>query len=190
MYIKSGYPLQLVQTAHKKTNDKWIERQEFVTEDLFIMFWRKLTSKGSFPDYFHTHSTCSPVNRVKEFSQYDAGWLHVFESNNNGDIMKATWDDLNIPARINTLAAACLPIILKDNTGHVVAMQECVKKFETGIFFKDYLNLSKLLSNKELLYRMTNNMRNNRFNFCFDEHVEMLINFFRDVINMKKNRRK
>ena len=43
-----GHALQLVQTAHRKTEDRWTEREELVTEDLFIMFWRKLTRRGVF----------------------------------------------------------------------------------------------------------------------------------------------
>ncbi|MDH6310617.1 glycosyltransferase involved in cell wall biosynthesis [Dysgonomonas sp. PFB1-18] len=40
--------LQLVQTAHKKTEDRWITRSELVTDDLFLLFWHKLVSKGIF----------------------------------------------------------------------------------------------------------------------------------------------
>ena len=46
--ISAGHCLQLVQTAHRKTNDKWIERKEYVSEDLFFTFWKKLTNKGAF----------------------------------------------------------------------------------------------------------------------------------------------
>jgi len=46
--IRSGYCLQLVQTMHKKTTDRWLERSEWITEDLFLMFWSKLLDKGAF----------------------------------------------------------------------------------------------------------------------------------------------
>jgi glycosyltransferase involved in cell wall biosynthesis len=46
--IRKDYCLQLVQTAHKKTADRWVEREEWVTEDLFLMFWSKLLNKGAF----------------------------------------------------------------------------------------------------------------------------------------------
>jgi glycosyltransferase involved in cell wall biosynthesis len=46
--VRSGYSLQLVQAAHKKTEDRWIERGECVSEDLFFTFWHKLTDKGIF----------------------------------------------------------------------------------------------------------------------------------------------
>jgi hypothetical protein len=38
----------LVQAAHYKTENRWIERGECVSEDLFFTFWRKLTGKGTF----------------------------------------------------------------------------------------------------------------------------------------------
>ncbi len=43
-----GNPLQLVQVAHKKTEDRWIERYECVSPDLFYLFWRKLSGRGVF----------------------------------------------------------------------------------------------------------------------------------------------
>src|SRR5690554_2108183 len=46
--VRPGYSLQLVQTCHRKTTDRWIERDECVSEDLFFTFWRKLTDKGVF----------------------------------------------------------------------------------------------------------------------------------------------
>lgn len=43
-----GYCTQLVQVAHCKTSDRWTEREECVSDDLFFLFWRKLTGKGMF----------------------------------------------------------------------------------------------------------------------------------------------
>ena len=37
-----GYPLQLVQVLHRRTADRWMERSEWVTDDLERMFWSKL----------------------------------------------------------------------------------------------------------------------------------------------------
>lgn len=44
----SGLPLQMVQVAHRRTEDRWIERSELVTDDLERMFWSKLRPRGSF----------------------------------------------------------------------------------------------------------------------------------------------
>ena len=47
-YLKKNYPLQLVQTALKKSNERWLERKEYVTSDLYKMYWCKLLDKGVF----------------------------------------------------------------------------------------------------------------------------------------------
>ena len=43
-----GYPLQLVQVMHRRTEDRWIERDELTTDDLDRMFWSKLRARGKF----------------------------------------------------------------------------------------------------------------------------------------------
>jgi hypothetical protein len=43
-----GECLQLVQTLHRATTERWIERSELVTDDLDRMFWRRLAEAGSF----------------------------------------------------------------------------------------------------------------------------------------------
>lgn len=142
------------------------------------------------PKHFHIHSHCRPVDWVKEFSQYDAGWLHLFGSNNYGNLMKAGWNDLNIPARVGTLAAAGLPMILSDNTGHIVATQTLLRTLDIGIFFKDFKQLGKLLYNKDRMECLQNNILKHRKSFTFDNHVPELISFFRKVINEKQRKSK
>jgi len=58
---------------------------------------------------------------VREFSQYDAGWLRYFKSENVGELRRANWGDLNYPARIATLASAGLPLIQRANPDAIVA---------------------------------------------------------------------
>ena len=43
-----GYSLQLVQVMHLHTDDRWMERDELVTDDLYRMFWQKLHKRGTF----------------------------------------------------------------------------------------------------------------------------------------------
>ena len=47
-YQIEGYPLQLVQVLHRRTDDRWLERDELVTDDLDRMFWSKLRQHGDF----------------------------------------------------------------------------------------------------------------------------------------------
>jgi glycosyltransferase involved in cell wall biosynthesis len=136
-------------------------------------------------DCFHLHSPCIPQDWVKEFSQYDAGWLHCFESRNDGYLTKVEWDDLNLPARMNTLAAAGLPMLQRNNQGHIVAMQSKVQELNTGICFDSYGQLGALLKNKELMQTLRENMLIHRYKFSFDYHVPALISFFRKIINKK-----
>jgi len=140
------------------------------------------------PSHFHAHPICTPDNWVAEFSRYDAGWLHSFKSENEGDILRATWDDLNMPARMNTLAAAGLPMIQYDNSGHIVAMQEHLKKINGGLFYKNIEDLSAQLTDRRLMAALSDNVLKNRLRFCFDEYVPELMDFFNQVIAKTKKR--
>jgi hypothetical protein len=44
----SGFPLQLVQCMHRKTEARWIERQELESDDLERLYWARLRQSGSF----------------------------------------------------------------------------------------------------------------------------------------------
>ncbi len=43
-----GYPLQLVQVAHRRRSERWIERAALESDDLDRLFWTKLRDRGSF----------------------------------------------------------------------------------------------------------------------------------------------
>ena len=45
---RRGYCLQLVQTSHRKCDVYWTERKEWISDDLYAMFWNKLSDKGLF----------------------------------------------------------------------------------------------------------------------------------------------
>lgn len=140
------------------------------------------------PGYLHIHANCSQENWTEEFSRYDAGWLHFFESQNMGELMRANWDDLNYPARMATLASAGLPMLQRDNTGHIVATQTLVRDHELGIFFNSFEDLAAQLRNKEQMLRIRKNVWDKRFAFSFDYHVTTLVSFFRKVIRGKDER--
>ena len=73
-----------------------------------------------------------------------------------------------MPARLYTLAAAGLPMIQKDNSGHIVSMQEIARKYDIGIFYKDIENLGEVLYNKDVMKKLQQNMINSREEFTFD----------------------
>lgn len=141
-----------------------------------------LKTQSIAPRHIHVHPNCHPNAWVNEFSKYDAGWLHYFQSENFGEIMRASWNDLNLPARIPPMAAAGLPMLQKDNTGHIVATQSLVQKMEIGICFNTFEDLAEQLLNKNRMSQIRTNMLNNRFKFTFDYHIDELIAFFHKVI--------
>lgn len=138
--------------------------------------------------YLHLHSYCDQSNWVKEFSQYDAGWLHCFDSKNNGELMKATWNDLNYPVRMSLYAMAGLPMIQRNNEGHIVASQALTEQLDIGIFFNSYEDVASQLKEKDKLKELQENTWNKRELFCFDYHIDKLISFFKEVINKKRIR--
>ncbi|WP_207425908.1 glycosyltransferase family 2 protein [Pedobacter sp. SYSU D00535] len=138
------------------------------------------------PGYLHIHSNVTQESWVKEFSQYDAGWLHFFKSENYGELMRANWDDLNYPARMATLAVAGLPMLQRDNTGHIVATQTLVKDHQLGLFFNSIEELGEQLRDKQKLEQIRKNVWDKRLAFSFDYHVNSLTSFFRKIIDRKQ----
>lgn len=140
------------------------------------------------PGHFHVHLHCPQNEWVSEFSRYDAGWLHCVGSNNGGSLFRATWADLNLPARISTLAAACLPMIQRRNDGNISAQQEYVKSRGMGLFYDDIDELVALLKDRKLLEGITRNVMAVRDSLTFDSHVDELTAFFRRVIEWRVSR--
>lgn len=134
------------------------------------------------PEHFHLHPTCDQTRWTEELSQYDAGWLHYFESKNQGNYLRTNWEDLNVPARMATLISAGLPLLQKDNTGHIVATQTICRNLGIGIFIKDVDDLAIKLTDKHSMEQIRDNAWQNRMEFTFDFHVPSLISFFREVI--------
>jgi glycosyltransferase involved in cell wall biosynthesis len=139
-------------------------------------------ARGMAPRHLHLHSNVDQENWVAEFSQYDAGWLHFFKSENNGELRRANWDDLNYPARIATLAQAGLPMLQGDNRGAIVATQTLVKELDLGLFFSNMEELAVQLQDKARVNQIQENVWRQREKFTFDYHTDRLIEFFRQVI--------
>ena len=137
------------------------------------------------PGYFHVHAYCSSEKWVEEFSRYDAGWLHAGKSRNMGDLFRVMWDDLNIPARMGTLAAAGLPMIQRRNSEHIVVSKELLIKNGIGILYDSIEELSGQLHNEELMDSLKNNVLKHRMEFTMDEHIPELVRFFKLIIQKK-----
>jgi hypothetical protein len=151
--------------------------------------WREWIVKAGklAPGYLHLHANVDQPRWVEEFSRYDAGWLHAFESENGGEIRRANWDDLNYPARIATLASAGLPMIQRDNEGAVVATQTLARRLGIGVFYRSIAELGERLHDREGMRQLREQVWQQRFAFCFDTHVPQLLEFFRAVIASAPN---
>ena len=137
-------------------------------------------------DRFHLHPQVDQQRWVQEFSQYDAGWLHDVRSTNGGDLHAATWDDLNYPARMGTLACAGVPMVQRDNAGHVVASQALARERRLGLFWQEPADLVAQLRDRALLDDLRDSVWAQRDQFTFDAHVDDLVAFFREVIAARR----
>lgn len=159
-----------------------VYNENHISEEMVTYKYRKVA-----PNHFHVHNHCSQLQWVAEFSKYDAGWLHCIDSSNEQSLLRAIWSDLNLPARINTLVAAGIPMIQKLNANHIMAMKNYVERYEMGIYYNTINELIPQLKDKELMERVEQEVKKNRMEFTFDYHVPSLINFFRDVISSFKH---
>ena len=146
--------------------------------------WRDwiATTQALAPHHLHLHGNVAQDRWVEEFSRYDAGWLHCFASRNAGDLRRADWDDLNLPARVATLAAAGLPLIQRDNGDAVVAAQALARRLGVGVFYDDIDSLAAQVRDGPHMQALRARMWAQRGQFCFDTHVPALVAFFRQVI--------
>jgi hypothetical protein len=119
------------------------------------------------PRHLHLHANVEQARWVQEFSRYDAGWLHAFESRNGGEIRRADWDDLNYPARIATLAMAGVPMIQRDNAPAVVASQALVARLGLGLAYRSVGELGGMLRDRARMQALREQVWRQRFEFLF-----------------------
>ena len=84
--------------------------------------------------------------------------------------MRANWSDINSPARMSTYAMAGLPMIMHDNTGHIVHHQEYLESLGMAIKIKTFDFLSEKFSDKKENEKRRENVWNQRSNFCYDSY--------------------
>jgi glycosyltransferase involved in cell wall biosynthesis len=61
-------PLQLVQVLHRRSQQRWLERRELVTDDLGRMYWDKLKNEGEFVNTGLI--SCEWVNHPKQLHKF------------------------------------------------------------------------------------------------------------------------
>ena len=77
-----GETLQLVQVLHRRTPDRWVERDELTTDDLDRMLWGALRRRGGFVSTGRV--SCEwvdhPVQRHKLIREGDTGGINAYRS--------------------------------------------------------------------------------------------------------------
>lgn len=134
------------------------------------------------PGYVHLHPNCPAEQWVSELSQYDAGWLHYFSSSNQGNLMRANWIDINCPARMATYAVAGLPMIMHDNTGHLVHHQQYLETHGMAVPIASFRDLGRKWADRASFCQIRENVWRGRDIFCFDHYADRLVDFFREII--------
>ncbi len=132
-------------------------------------------ARSAAPDHLHLHPAVPPPAWRTALSGYDAGWLHVgATAGNDGDLRRAGWDDLNLPARLPTLAAAGLPVLLPDRTGSRTAVNRVVDAAGAGLTFTDAEHAAALLRDDTVLAAARAGMAAGRDRFTFESVVDEL----------------
>ena len=127
-------------------------------------------------------SAVEPRDWVRALSRYDAGWLHPVRAANGGDVLRATWDDLNLPARIPTMLAAGLPLILPRNApGEIHAAQALGESLGAALLYDDLDELAVRLADRPALARLRAGAWERREELTFDFHADRLLALLRDV---------
>jgi glycosyltransferase involved in cell wall biosynthesis len=134
------------------------------------------------PGHVHLHTTVRQPDWVSMLSRYDAGWLHLFRSRNGGDVRRADWNDLNLPARLGTYAAAGLPLLQPDHGTSLVATHRLARELGVGVFFRDAEGLALELHDRAAMDRRRETMWRARLEFAFDQHADELLALFRRAI--------
>jgi hypothetical protein len=133
------------------------------------------------PGHVHLHPHVGQDRWVEVLSRYDAGWLHHLRSANGGDLGRASWDDLNYPARIPPLLAAGVPLLQQASPGCTVAAQELVGRLGVGVLYHDLDDLAAQLADEQAMAARRTAALAVRHQLTFDHHADRLVGLFHKV---------
>jgi glycosyltransferase involved in cell wall biosynthesis len=142
--------------------------------------WLEVAREAA-PHHVHLHPAVGPEHWVAELSRYDAGWAHRFASANGGDLRRATWDDLNSPARLPVLMAAGLPVLQQANPGCAVAVERVLRRDGTGLLYRSADDVATLLDGELVDRRGGRAALSVREQHTFDAHADRLVGLCRSL---------
>jgi hypothetical protein len=117
-----------------------------------------------------------PADWVRVLSRYAAGWLHPVPPANGGDLHAATWDDLNLPARLPTLVAAGLPLIVpRGAPGAVHAAGRLAEDLGCAVRYADLDDLAAMLRDAAAMAARRAAAWRARQTLTFDHHADRLV---------------
>ena len=124
----------------------------------------------------HEPTGVTPDRWVGDLSRYDAAWLHPIRAANGGELRAATWDDLNLPARIPTLVAAGLPLIVPaPPAGAVHAAAALARELRCGVEYEDLDDLAAQLGDAAGMAARRAAAWRARETLTFDHHADRLV---------------
>ncbi len=123
-----------------------------------------------------------PGEWVRDLSRYDAAWLHRFGSANGGDLRRATWDDLNSPARLPVALAAGLPLLQQANPGSLVSVERVLRRDGTGLLYRSADEVADLLGDELRTRRGGSAAMAARERHTFDAHADRLVGLFTSLL--------
>ncbi|HYO37809.1 MAG TPA: glycosyltransferase family 2 protein [Geodermatophilus sp.] len=133
------------------------------------------------PGFVHVHPAVGPEEWVRELSRHDAGWLHRFDSTNGGDLRRASWDDLNSPARLPVYLAAGLPLLQQANPGSLVSVERVLREDGTGLFYRSPDDVAAVLHGEVATRAGRAAALAARERHVFDAHADRLVDLFRSI---------
>ena len=147
--------------------------------------WRAEVARAQaeVPGRVHLHPRVDQRDWVRVLSRYDAGWLHRFRSTNGGDLRRATWDDLNAPARLPTLAAAGLPVLQQRSPGSTVAVERLVGA--AGVLHDDTDDLVGQLHDRVLLDAAAKAQWEGRHRFTWDHWADDVVAVLQGAVDRR-----
>jgi hypothetical protein len=130
------------------------------------------------PDHLHLHAQVDQADWVRVFSQYDAGWLHDIRAATRGPARRHLGRP-ELPGPHGDARAAGVPMLQRDNAGHVVATQALCRERELGLLWREPADLVDALTDRERMSLLRKSVWSQREHFTFDAHVDELVGFFR-----------